>query len=229
MIYILYRHQKIYVQMCFCVAEENHTLVLKMLELFCTPARHYSVCTRAHLWIDERRWSWWVFIRLMGYSEISYVLSLILMGHCVAVWHPSTLIHFLQFWHSFDLRNTLSHCCDSMGFFIFEYIYLLSACACYPITKTPGMSLFHSSSQSEIENSIKGLCWRCSARLKASVSTLLWYWMDFFPPQKPHHPSIHNSNTMSSPPAFSKPISLIASTGPGVIDGPGDTLTLQCT
>lgn len=34
MIYILYRHQKIYVQMCFCVAEENHTWCTKCLNYF---------------------------------------------------------------------------------------------------------------------------------------------------------------------------------------------------
>lgn len=71
-------------------------------------------------------------------------------------------------------------------FFCWKYIYFLSVCACYPITKTPGMSLFHSYSQREIENSIKGLC---SAYLKASLSPTHTEWIYFLQQNTITHPS----------------------------------------
>lgn len=162
--------------------------VLTVIAIFWTPARHHSVCTRV------RRQSWWLFTRLMGNSGISSTLSLILMGHCVTVWHPSPLINILQFWHSFHLINTLSQCCDSLGglFLLNIYLYFISLCLLPNNKKHQGMSLFYSCSQSEIENSIRGLCWRAFAYLKASLSATLWYWMTFFfpPPQNPiTHPS----------------------------------------
>ncbi len=77
----------------------------------------------------------------------------------------------------YDIPQPSQICCN---FDILTHIYIKSACTCYPITKPPGMSLFYSCPQSEIENSIKGLCWRCSPYLKASLSATLWYWMGFF-------------------------------------------------
>lgn len=149
------------------------------------------------------------------------------LRHYMTFLNPLILSAILTLFWSHKHAFTLLWQC---GRLFLLHIYILPDCACYPIRKTPGMSLFYSCRQKRN--------WKLNLRLMLEMfcifkgesqyhGTLLNCF--FFPSTKPHHTSIHMSNTLSTSPAFSKPISLIASTGPGVIDRPGDTLTLHCT
>lgn len=123
-LYKMYKDPVFMCQVNITFWDHNKDKCNTLLPIFSTPSWHHTVCTRVHLRIDEYWQSWWVFARLMGNNEISYILSLILMGHCVTVWHPSTLMNLLQFWHSLDLISTRSHCCDRVGGLFLLNIYI---------------------------------------------------------------------------------------------------------
>lgn len=174
--------------MFLCGRRKSHLLAQNAWIILHTCVTLFSLHTCASV-------DWWAQVELMSLYKTDGIQwnQLHSITHpygplcrCMTSLNPDTFSAILTlFWSQ---KHTLTLLWQ-YGVFIFEYIYLLSACACYPITKTPGMSLFHSSSQSEIENSIKGLYWRCSACLRGErqypAMTVNGF---FFPPQKPPSP-----------------------------------------
>lgn len=119
----------------------------------CAPARHYSVCTRAHLEIDDLRQSWWLFTRLMG-NKITYAPSLILTGRCRPAWQPSNLINSPAFWRFIHSKKPGTAVAVAAIFYLFpRWAMYHKPAPCKAVNnqiKTPGMHSFDSGKETEV-------------------------------------------------------------------------------